>query len=65
MRKITKLLQNRDFILFLALLTGLLLPQASTWTGYLTLPALALVMTMSTMGISGGLFRPPRSLIVP
>ena len=65
MKKITKLLQNRDFILFLALMTGLLLPQASTWTQHLTLPALALVMTISTMGISGGLFRSPRSLIVP
>ena len=64
-RKITRLLQNRDFILFLALVAGLLLPQASTWTKHLTLPALALVMSMSTMGISGGLFRSPRSLIVP
>jgi len=64
-KKITRLLQNRDFILFLALVTGLLLPQASTWSRHLTLPALALVMTISTMGIPGSLFRSPRALIVP
>ncbi|MBW2559848.1 MAG: hypothetical protein JRE40_03215 [Deltaproteobacteria bacterium] len=64
-KKITRLLQNRDFILFLALMTGLFLPQASTWSRHLTLPALALVMTISTMGIPGSLFRSPRSLIIP
>ncbi len=64
-KKIARLLQNRDFILLLALVAGLLLPQASAWTKHLTLPLLALVMIMSTMGISGGLFRFPRSLIIP
>ena len=65
MRKIVKLLQNRDFILSLALVMGLFLPQASRWTQHLTLPALALVMSMSTMGISRGAFPSPRSLIIP
>jgi len=64
-RKIVKLLQNRDFILSLALVMGLFLPQASRWTQHLTLPALALVMSMSTMGISRGAFPSPRSLIIP
>ena len=64
-KKITRLLQNRDFILFLALVAGLLLPGASTWTRHLTLPALALVMTISTMGIPGSTFRSPRALVVP
>jgi BASS family bile acid:Na+ symporter len=64
-RKIAKLLQNRDFILSLALVIGLLLPQASRWTQHLTLPALALVMSMSTMGLSRGAFSSPRSLIIP
>ena len=64
-RKIVKLLQNRDFILSLALVMGLLLPQASRWTQHLTLPALALVMSVSTMGISRGAFPSPRSLIIP
>lgn len=65
MGKITHLLRNRNFILFLALLLGLLLPQATEWTRHLTLPALALVMSLSTMGVSGTLFRSPRSLIIP
>ncbi len=65
MRKISKLLQNRDFILSLALVLGLFLPQASRWTQHLTLPALALVMSMSTMGISRSAFPSPRSLIIP
>ena len=65
MRKISKLLQNRDFILSLALVLGLFLPQASRWTQHLTLPALALVMSMSTMGISRDAFPSPRSLIIP
>jgi len=64
-RKIVKLLQNRDFILSLALVMGLLLPQASRWTQHLMLPALALVMSVSTMGISRGAFPSPRSLIIP
>lgn len=64
-KKIQKALQNRDFILFLALIIGLLFPQATPWTRHLTLPALAVVMTLSTMGISGNLFRSPRSLITP
>jgi len=65
MRKIAKLSHNRDFILSLALVMGLLLPQASRWTQHLTLPALALVMSVSTMGISRGAFPSPRSLIIP
>jgi len=65
MRKIAKLSHNRDFILSLALVMGLLLPQASRWTQHLMLPALALVMSVSTMGISRGAFPSPRSLIIP
>ncbi|MBK5099869.1 MAG: hypothetical protein JJE15_02610 [Desulfobacteraceae bacterium] len=65
MGKIKHLLRNRNVILCLALLLGLLLPQAAEWTRHLTLPALALVMSLSTMGVSGTLFRSPRSLIIP
>lgn len=65
MRKITGLLQNRDFILFLALAAGLLLPQASAWSRNLTLPALALVMSMSMIGLPGDFLRSPRSLLTP
>jgi BASS family bile acid:Na+ symporter len=65
MGKIKDLLRNRNFILVLAAIFGLLLPQPSRWTEHLTLPALAVVMTISTMGVSGRVFRSPRSLVVP
>ena len=65
MSKIKKLLRNRNFILLLAAMFGLLLPQGSRWTENLTLPALAVIMSLSTMGVSGNVFRSPRSLIVP
>jgi BASS family bile acid:Na+ symporter len=65
MSKIKKLLRNRNFILLLAAMFGLLLPQGSRWTANLTLPALAVIMSLSTMGVSGNVFRSPRSLIVP
>ncbi|MCJ7774491.1 MAG: hypothetical protein MUP22_15310 [Desulfobacterales bacterium] len=59
------MLRNRNFILLLAAMFGLLLPQGSRWTANLTLPALAVIMSLSTMGVSGNVFRSPRSLIVP
>jgi BASS family bile acid:Na+ symporter len=65
MDRIKNLLRNRNFILFMALMLGLLLPKGTRWTEHLTLPALAIVMSLSTMGVSGGLFRSLRSLIIP
>ena len=65
MTKIKKLLRNRNFILFLAAMFGLVLPQASRWTADLTLPALAVIMSLATMGVSGNVLRSPRSLMVP
>jgi bile acid:Na+ symporter, BASS family len=65
MSKIKHLLRNRNFILFLALCVGLILPQLTLWTKPLTLPALAFAMTLSTMGVSGSVFRSPRSLMIP
>ena len=56
---------NRDFVLCSALCIGLLFPQAAQLTQALTLPALALVMTLSTMGIPGSLFRAPRVIVIP
>jgi len=64
-QRIKNTLRNRDFILFLALTIGLTLPHASMWTQHLTLPALAVVMTLSTMGISRSLFSSRRSLLFP
>ena len=65
MSKIKGLLRNRDFILFLALISGLVWGQGARWTEQLTLPALAVVMTLSTMVISGSIFRSPKAMIAP
>ena len=65
MNKIKQWLQNRDVIMVLALCLGLLWGEGARWTQGLTLPALAFVMTLSTMGVTGGAFRPPRALLVP
>ena len=65
MNKVKALLRNRDFIFFLALALGLLWGQAALWTEQVMLPALAVVMTLSTMAISGSTFRSPRALLTP
>jgi len=49
--------RNRDFILILSVFCGLLLGHGATWTKPLVLPALALVMTLSTMGVKGEALR--------
>ena len=65
MYRVQRLLRNRNFILFSALSLGLFWGEGAQWTERLTLPALALVMTLSTMGVSGSVFRSPRTLLVP
>ena len=62
---IKHLLRNRNFIFLLAIITGLLFPRGTKWTEPLLLPVLAVVMTLSTMGISNNIFRFPRSLLFP
>jgi BASS family bile acid:Na+ symporter len=51
--------------LFAALALGLLWGEGAPWTQKVALPALALVMTLSTMGVSGREFRSPRALLFP
>jgi BASS family bile acid:Na+ symporter len=58
------LLKNRDFILILGLGLGLLADGWAIWTHHLAIPALAVVMTLSTMGVSGQQFRPPSRLLI-
>jgi len=65
MHKVIGLLRNRDFIMILALACGLLWGNGAKWTEPLTLPGLALVMTLSTTAVSGGLFRSPKTMLVP
>jgi bile acid:Na+ symporter, BASS family len=60
-----RLLRNRDFILILGLALGLLWGKGASWTSPLTLPALAVAMTLSVMGIPGTIFRSPLSLAGP
>ena len=65
MNRIKRLLRSRDFILFLGLALGLLWGEGAHWTNPLTLPLLALAMTLSVMGIPGAIFRTPRLLAGP
>jgi len=61
----SNLLTNRNFIFLLALGLGILLPQAANLAKPLTLPALALVLTLSTMAVSNSILRSPRELFLP
>jgi BASS family bile acid:Na+ symporter len=65
MSTLGRVLRNRNVILLSALVLGLLWGKGVRWTEWATLPALALVMTLSTMGISLSEFRSPRTLLVP
>ena len=59
------LLKNRDFLLILSIVLGLFLGQGAQWTRNLVIPGLAVIMTLSVMGIPGSVFRSPRSLVIP
>jgi len=57
--------RNRDFILILSVFCGFLGGQGATWTKPLGLPALAVVMTLSTTGVRRDLLRSGRGLWLP
>jgi BASS family bile acid:Na+ symporter len=57
--------RNRDVILVSAVASGLVLGRGAPWTQPLVLPALAVVMTLSTMGIRSEMLRSPRELWRP
>ena len=59
------LLTNRNFIFFLSIVAGLLFSEAAEWMKPLILPVIALIMTLSTVGVSNDIFRAPRSLLLP
>ena len=65
MNKVLKVIRNRNFVFFLSLFAGLVVPQGAALTKPLTLPALAVVMTLSTLGISGNMFRSVGGLVRP
>jgi BASS family bile acid:Na+ symporter len=59
------LLKNRDFLLILSIVLGLFVGGGAQWTRNLVIPVLAVIMTLSVMGIPGSVFRSPRSLVIP
>ena len=59
------LLTNRNFIFFLSIVAGLLFSDAAEWMKPLILPVIALIMSLSTVGVSNDIFRAPRSLFLP
>ncbi len=64
MFKILRLLLQREFILFLALALGLFIGSGAKFTAKTVLPALAIIMTLSTMSIPDQIFREPRKIIL-
>jgi BASS family bile acid:Na+ symporter len=60
-----RLLNNRNFIFLLAIIFGLVLPQAAQWTKILMMPALALVMTLATINVPNDYFLKPRAILKP
>ncbi len=61
----TRFLRDRNVIFSSAMLTGLAFPQLTPWTEPLTLPVLALVMTLATINIPDNFFTSFRSLLIP
>jgi bile acid:Na+ symporter, BASS family len=56
---------NRNVILILGVVAGLVWGKGAVWTESLILPVLALVMTVATMGIESGSLRSVRGILVP
>jgi BASS family bile acid:Na+ symporter len=65
MDSLKRLLRNRNVILTSALGIGLFWGKGARWTEPITLPALAIVMTLSTIGLPASTFRSYRSLLTP
>ncbi len=63
--KLRNFVRDRNFILISALAIGLLWGKGARWTEPMVLPALAIVMTFSTIGVPGTTFRSLRGLLRP
>lgn len=59
------MLRNRDVLLALALGLGLTVGQLAVYTDTLVLPALALIMTLSVLGVPSRLFLSPGAFVRP
>ncbi len=65
MKTLKILLLNRNIILILGVIAGLVWGKGAVLTEALTLPVLALVMTIATMGIESGSLRCVRGILGP
>ncbi|UCC76015.1 MAG: hypothetical protein JSW37_10910 [Anaerolineales bacterium] len=68
MRRISQLLWllgNRDFLFISAIVLGIAVGWLSRWTQPLTLPALAVAMTVSTTQVASSALRPSSKLVRP
>ena len=63
MDKLGRLFKNRDFIFLLAFVLGLVVSGGAEYTRAIIIPALAVVMTLSTIGIPSSIFRSPKKII--
>lgn len=63
--KLITLLKNRNFIVMLAVISGMLIHQGALWTRHLVLAMLFVIITLSIMAIDGHIFKTPRSMILP
>ncbi len=63
--KIINILNNREVLLFLSLVLGILIGQGAQYTSQLVIPLLGLIMVFSTMLVSGRELRSLRRLISP
>ncbi len=65
MSRIAGLLRNRNFIMILAVVLGLAWDRGAYLCKDLMLPALALIMTLATMGVTGNVFRSLSAMVIP
>lgn len=65
MKKYLRVFRNRNVILSLAIILGLLAGQGAQWTEPFVLPALIFVMILSMITVSGTHFQSPRIWVTP
>ena len=65
MKQYIRFFQNRNVILSLAIILGLLVGQGAQWTESVVLPALVFVMILSTINVSRSHFQSPRTWVMP
>ncbi len=65
LNRLKNLLRNRNSLLVLSLILGLLWGDGAEWIKGVILPILMILMTVSTLGITGSTFSSPRSLWTP